>query len=371
MFKFFSMQHESRRSFALDVFRGLALIWLIMAALQSELNGVFSVFRVSEEGGQTLSDGLFPTFLFAMGLSMAHSLEKFRSHPLIEILFHLVKRGVVLFFIGGLLNLFLFWHSRGDNPVDVTAIKWYQVLGPLQRMAIGYFMSAFALKFFGEKPSFVFGLIILCLYWAVISFAGNILTPNRLHSDGVVHLAHIYNMPIDLKSISVIFAQMALVLFGYAVETYLNKNGKAADTLLRLFFLGFICFASGWLLQRISVCTPVPSAPGFTLLAMGANVVLYSFLILTLPGHGMRRGGLRFIENFGKNPLLIYLAAIILAAFYVHVRIEEMVLPAYLNETLFRALTPEAGALVQGFVLVILLGGLAAFLQKRKWHLRA
>jgi hypothetical protein len=69
--------------------------------------------------------------------------------------------------------------------------------------------------------------------------------------------------------------------------------------------------------------------------------------------------------------LLIYLAAIILAAFYVHVRIEEMVLPAYLNETLFRALTPEAGALVQGFVLVILLGGLAAFLQKRKWHLRA
>ena len=102
------MQHESRRSFALDVFRGLALIWLIMAALQSELNGVFSVFRVSEEGGQTLSDGLFPTFLFAMGLSMAHSLEKFRSHPLIEILFHLVKRGVVLFFIGGLLNLFLF-----------------------------------------------------------------------------------------------------------------------------------------------------------------------------------------------------------------------------------------------------------------------
>ena len=71
MFKFFSMQHESRRSFALDVFRGLALIWLIMAALQSELNGVFSVFRVSEEGGQTLSDGLFPTFLFAMGLSMA------------------------------------------------------------------------------------------------------------------------------------------------------------------------------------------------------------------------------------------------------------------------------------------------------------
>ena len=123
-----------KRLVSLDVLRGLTVMFMIFVN-----NGageeIFSTLQHSKWNGMTPCDLVFPFFLFIMGISTYLSLRKggFRwTHQQAR---KTVKRTLLLFLIGLLINWFDM--AMDGRPLDFAHLR---IMGVMQRIAICYLL---------------------------------------------------------------------------------------------------------------------------------------------------------------------------------------------------------------------------------------
>ena len=121
-----------KRLVSLDVLRGLTVMFMIFVN-----NGageeIFSTLQHSKWNGMTPCDLVFPFFLFIMGISTYLSLRKggFRWTP--QQARKTIKRTLLLFLIGLLINWFDM--AMDGRPLDFAHLR---IMGVMQRIAICY-----------------------------------------------------------------------------------------------------------------------------------------------------------------------------------------------------------------------------------------
>ena len=98
---------STNRLLSLDAFRGITIAAMILVNTPGSWAHVYAPLRHAEWHGWTPTDLIFPFFLFIVGVAMTFSIQTsigvdFKS----EIYKKVVKRSLILFLLGVLLNFY-------------------------------------------------------------------------------------------------------------------------------------------------------------------------------------------------------------------------------------------------------------------------
>jgi len=166
-----------KRWAALDAFRGLAVIGMLLVNNPGEHDAVYRQLAHSEWNGCTIADLVFPFFLFAVGITTALGAPKGglvaeSSRSVARI----CRRATIIFAIGFLINWFPFYQSGSisftDHPgfVDrvLARLLLVRIPGVLQRIAIAYLVVALVARRVSARVMIAFTVVILVGYWALL-----------------------------------------------------------------------------------------------------------------------------------------------------------------------------------------------------------
>jgi len=86
------METKPIRFGALDVFRGMTIVFMIIVNSPGNWSFVYGPLLHAEWHGFTPTDLVFPSFLFAIGTAMSFSMRKWAGQPGGEVAKQILKR---------------------------------------------------------------------------------------------------------------------------------------------------------------------------------------------------------------------------------------------------------------------------------------
>jgi predicted acyltransferase len=152
----YEQQKSPQRLTSLDAFRGIAISGMILVNMAGVADQVYPPLLHADWNGCTLTDLVFPFFLFIVGVAMAFSLSKYTegNQPTAGVYWRIVRRSVILFVLGLLLNGF--W------TYDWSSIR---IMGILQRISLAYLLAALAVLNLPRRGQYAIALLLLIGYW--------------------------------------------------------------------------------------------------------------------------------------------------------------------------------------------------------------
>jgi len=151
------------RLLSLDVFRGATIAAMFLVNNAGDWEHVFYPLDHAEWFGCTATDLIFPFFLFIMGVAMTFSFARRLEEPggKAHLLPKIVKRAVILFALGLLLNL------ESGASLGREHLRW---LGVLQRIGICYLAVSFLALWFGIRGQVAWTIGILVGYYTLMKY---------------------------------------------------------------------------------------------------------------------------------------------------------------------------------------------------------
>ena len=327
-----------KRLVSLDVLRGLTVMFMIFVN-----NGageeIFSTLQHSKWNGMTPCDLVFPFFLFIMGISTYLSLRKggFRwTHQQAR---KTIKRTLLLFLIGLLINWFDM--VMDGRPLDFAHLR---IMGVMQRIAICYGATVAAVLTIHHLTHSFRGLWLLVALlltgYSILLLAGggydydsstNILSRVDHALLGDAHLYH--KSPVDPEGLLSSLSAMTNTMIGFLVASWaLRKEQPELGhphlvTLSRLLICGAIMAFAGWLLQFGLPLNKRVWSPTYVLLTCGIAASLQGLLVgwldiyraaqQTADSNSAGQPWLvRLTLWFGMNPLFLYVASEAIGIFF-------------------------------------------------------
>ncbi|WP_109832245.1 acyltransferase family protein [Reichenbachiella versicolor] len=121
------MGETKKRLVELDVLRGVSVFGMILVITPGSWGHRFEWTNHAEWQGYPLSDMIFPSFLFCVGMSIALSFNRRNPDSIFQLILKVFKRTLALFIIGIVINGFPYY--------DLENIR---IPGILQRIALSY-----------------------------------------------------------------------------------------------------------------------------------------------------------------------------------------------------------------------------------------
>jgi predicted acyltransferase len=243
---------EKPRLISLDVFRGLTILLMIIVNTSGAQS--FSQLQHSAWNGWTLTDLVFPFFLFITGVSLTFSLgSRLDASPLnasrLTLLPHILRRSAIIFAIGLLINAFPHYH-----------LATWRIPGVLQRIALCYLAASVLYLWTGARTRWAVIAALLLGYWLLMRFVAvpgfgvpgvdiPLLDPDRNLAawlDRRLMWGHLYERVRDPEGILSTFPAIANTLFGIAAGEWIRSlRNDSAKLLRRLVAVGLACFIAG------------------------------------------------------------------------------------------------------------------------------
>lgn len=162
---------------ALDAFRGLAVIGMLLVNNPGDHDAVYGQLEHSAWNGCTIADLVFPFFLFVVGITTAIALERLPSATDASVRGRIWRRAAIIFGIGLLLNWFPFYQSGpiawADHAgfLDRVAARLLvlRIPGVLQRIAVVYLITALILRRASLPVIVAIIVILLTGYWILLT----------------------------------------------------------------------------------------------------------------------------------------------------------------------------------------------------------
>ncbi|MBV6319512.1 acyltransferase family protein [Duganella violaceipulchra] len=299
----------SPRYLALDVFRGLTLALMIIV---NTPGGAISYAPLEHAvwHGFTLTDLVFPSFLFVVGAAMSLSMKKFEVHDEAYFLGRVFRRGALIFLCGYLL----YWFPFFTPDLTLAPFANTRVMGVLQRIGLCYLFAALIVRYSGLRGAALFSVIALLGYWWILAFygdyslGGNAVLKLDLAVLGAPHMYHGEGIAFDPEGILSTLPAIVNVLAGYAAAERLRHKGPGRRTVATLAAAGAACLllAYGW-----DALLPINKklwTGSFVACTVGWDLIILAVLTGAIDMAGLRFGTY-FFEVLGKNTLFIYLLA--------------------------------------------------------------
>jgi predicted acyltransferase len=151
---------QPTRLISLDVLRGLTVALMILVNNAGDGDVSYAQLRHSVWNGCTLTDLVFPLFLFIVGasiaLSLAARLQRGVTRPALTL--HMLRRALTVFALGLLLNALPYFQLGG--------LRYY---GVLQRIALCYALAGGVYLFGGVMGCAVASAVVLIGYWLLLT----------------------------------------------------------------------------------------------------------------------------------------------------------------------------------------------------------
>jgi predicted acyltransferase len=300
----------TQRYLSLDVFRGMDVALMIVVNSLGSQN-TYSPLTHAAWDGFTLTDLVFPTFLFVVGSAMSFSLPKHEEKGEGAFLRKVFTRTALIFLIGFLMYWFPFVRHSAEGwqwiPFSET-----RVFGVLQRIALCYGIAALVIHYFKVRGALIFALVALIAYRFILaafgdlSMLGNAGTQLDLWLLDQGHLYHGEGVAFEPEGLLSTLPSTVNVIAGYVAGLYLKQNGPSYETIAKMLMVGVILVLAGVWWDLLFPINKKLWTSSYVLLTVGIGMCVLAILVFVID-IAQRRNWTYFFEVFGRNTLFIYL----------------------------------------------------------------
>ncbi|MBP6286090.1 MAG: DUF1624 domain-containing protein [Ferruginibacter sp.] len=380
------------RFYSLDVFRGSTVALMILVNNPGSWGHIFPPLEHASWHGCTPTDLVFPFFLFAVGNAMAFVMPRLEAAGEGRFWFKIIKRSLLIFFIGLFLNWFPFVKYDEAGHLIMKPFENVRIFGVLQRIAVSYFFASVIVHFFKVRGAFVAGAFILLGYW-FLCIAGNPADPFSLHGwfgtnvdKAILGEKHMYRgegIPFDPEGLMNSFAAIVQVILGYLVGNYILQKGKTPEMLNGLFVAGCVLIFAGFCWDMVFPINKKIWTSSYAVYTTGLALMILSVFIYLIEFRGAKGWWSRFFDVFGKNALFIFAMSALIPKTLWLIRISNGVndagKPIYLNplswfyENICKPILPadpRIGSLIYALCFIGMMWFLAWVLDRKKIYIK-
>jgi len=358
-----------KRFEALDIFRGLTICLMIIVNTPGDYSATFSLLLHADWHGFTPTDLVFPSFLFAVGNSLAFVMPKWKDWESKDVFLKLSKRAGIIFLLGYVMYWFPFFRPDATGEWNFIPFSDTRILGVLQRIALCYLIGALIIHFSSIKALYWISASILLGYWGILSWFGDLTMLGNagqivdLMLLGEGHMYHGEGVAFEPEGILGTLPSIVNVLAGYLLGTYL-KDGVDYEKLCKMLLAGVGILVLAYLWNFLFPFNKKLWTSSFVVLTIGLDVMIVGGIIY-LSHFSERKMRFGFFQTFGKNPLFIYLLSEYLAIAMYSIPVGDTSLFRATYQAAFSWLPPYINSLAfaLAFMMVCWLAG--KWLEKR------
>ena len=335
---------STNRLLSLDAFRGITIAAMILVNTPGSWGYVYAPLRHADWHGWTPTDLIFPFFLFIVGVAMTFSIQTligvdFKS----EIYKKVIKRSVILFLLGVLLNFYPFgipftsdgWSNFSFSSIIDTFLD-IRIMGVLQRIALCYLFTSIMIIHLTRRDQFYAAFGLLAIYAIAILLYGHLTLEDNLARTidlAIFSPANMYSVrgiPFDpeglFSTIPAIVTTLSGVFVGNLLRGHLSPKEKA--TQLVLWGLAGILLGNG-----LNILIPINKqfwTPSYVFLTSGWACLILALFYWLMDIKKTNLWAKPFIV-FGSNSLFLFFASGILVRtlFRIKIATEETTLSLY------------------------------------------
>ena len=357
---------HSERLISLDAFRGLTMALMVLV---NDAGGPVSYgpLNHAEWHGWTLTDTVFPSFLWIVGVAMTLALSK-RSAAGVsrsQLMLQALRRASILFALG----LLVYAYPRFD-------LSTQRLLGVLQRIAICYLVATAIWLTSSIRAQILWIIGLLGGYWLLMAYApvpgvgSGFLDVERNFAhyiDSILLGVHNYKhtKTWDPEGVISTLPAIATALLGVMAAHILRLKKTLAERTAWLFFAGNLLIAAGLIFD---VWLPINKklwTSSFTLFMAGLDFVGFAICVWCIDYLGWRRIARPFVI-LGSNAIAIYMVSELLSETLSMLRWQKWI---YTNVFLSVA-SPVNASLLFALCYTLLMFAVAWGLYGKGWFLR-
>ena len=304
---------QPRRIYSIDVFRGMTIALMILVNNPGSWGHVYGPLLHAKWHGCTLTDLVFPFFLFIVGASMRFAFIKWHYFPSNKFYKHIFWRSFSIFMAGILLNAFPFIRQDWD---------WssLRVMGVLQRIALAYGFSALLIIRYDFKKLSQILAVILIFYWGILwlgamdnpySLTENLARKIDLWALGASHLYHGFqdatgtNVAFDPEGLLNTIPTIGTVIIGYLMGGMLHTTKNYTDCTKRMSIFGIALVVLGWVWGYIFPINKALWTSSYVLFTGGIGVLVLAGLTYLIDIKNWKKPFWLF-EVFGTNSIFLF-----------------------------------------------------------------
>jgi predicted acyltransferase len=309
-----------RRLVSLDVARGITIAFMIL--VNNGGSGLYSYRQLEHSAwnGWTLTDLVFPSFLFIAGISIVFSNESrlARGESKGALRLHVLKRAAILFCLGLVVNGFPLFH-----------LGTLRIYGVLQRIAICFLFAS--LLYLWNSRAWVAAttaVVALLGYWILMRWVPipgigipthsvALLDPNQnwvAYIDRKIFPGRLYEGVRDPEGLISDIPAMGTILFGVLTGIWLRRPKSLGTKTIGLLMASL----SGLLLGSVwNLWFPINKklwTSSYVLFAAGCKLLLLAICFYAVEIKKWTRGWTFPWLVFGSNAITAYVFSELLAA---------------------------------------------------------
>ena len=303
-----------QRQTAIDVMRGMTLALMIVVNMSISETQSFAPLLHANWHGLTLTDVVFPGFLFVVGAAMAYTLDRYQALGAGAVWAKVARRTALIFLCGYLLYWFPFFTADAAGHWLLKPLSETRILGVLQRIALCYGAAALIVHFGGQRGAGWFSVLALAGYGLVLAFFGD----DTLKGNAALRFdrwllgdAHLYKgegIPFDPEGALGTLPAIVNVLAGYLSASLLRRLGAGHEAVARLLVAAALVIVVGLAWHGVQPMNKKLWTPAYVLVSSGIALAVLAVLVDVIELRGCK-GWTYFFEVFGRNTLFIYLLA--------------------------------------------------------------
>ncbi len=358
---------SAKRLVSLDAFRGATIALMVIVNSPGDGAHSYGPLNHSAWNGWTITDVVFPSFLWIVGVAMTLSLGKrvAAGIPKMKLYTQVLRRAAILY----LLGLVLYGFPRYD-------LSTLRLMGVLQRIAICYAIAAAIYLTTSLRGQILWIAGLLTSYWMIMKLvpvpgygAGNLDVEHNLahYVDWVVLGAHNYasTKTWDPEGIISTLPAIATALFGIMAGHILRLRKELAERTTWLFLAGNLLLAAGLICNHWLPINKKLWTSSFSLFMAGLDFVIFAMCVWLIDGRGYQR----FVKPaviMGMNAIVVYMCS----------EMGEAVLSAlhcrgWIYQTFFAPLaSPYNASLIYSVTYMLLMYLIAYVMYRRGWFVR-
>lgn len=327
-----NVRPAGKRYESLDALRGLTVMLMLIVNNPGRggADNNFAQLRHAGWNGFTLTDFVFPSFLFCVGAAIWFAYRK-TDHRLTWAAFKKISiRAVNIFLVGIGLSLLttLIWKLFRGQPIGWDILHNLRLTGVFPRIALCFWLgSVLCLSLKSYAKCSAAAALMLIVYWAVVLIFGG--TGRTDYIGNVIDRAvfgetHIYGGEggFDPEGLLSCLPATVNVILGYIAAKILGTPQKenGMHPLAWLFGIGALIMIAGIAMSPLIPLNKKIWTPSYALLTSGLSMLCWCALAGLLDfnrPHGgkplLDRWRMPVAQSFGCNALALYCGGVLLA----------------------------------------------------------
>jgi predicted acyltransferase len=356
-----------KRLVSLDAFRGATIALMVLVNNPGDGKHVYAPLNHAEWNGWTITDVVFPSFLWIVGVAMTLSFAaRLNAGVARSTLMNQALRRTLILYVLGLIVYAYPDFSPGTQ----------RLLGVLQRIAICYGIVAAIYLYSSVRTQIGWIFCLLASYWVLMFLvpvpgygAGRLDVEGNLahYVDRIVLGAHNYKWTKDWDPEGIVstLPAIATALFGVMAGHILaSKTKELVERIASLFVVGNLLIAAGLIASTWLPINKKLWTSSFSMFMAGLDFVLLALFIWFVDHWGWQRYAKPFVI-MGLNAISVYMASELF---------DEILGGTGLHDPIYHFFTalasPINASLLYAIWYVLLMYAIAYVMYRRKWFLR-